>query len=207
MLDLETVSGPTKTALDVVSVAEMKGHLRITGDALNQEIVAAIEEAVDKLDGRDGELNRTILPRQYRRFFNRFPCNSGVIRLPYPPLISVDMVTYDNGDSPMPLVDAGTYHVAEVDMIPQIQLSASGVLWPTWSPYNPRSVAVTYTAGYTEFPKKLRRMVKILATHYFENPDATTNDPRVNVSNRAVQFAMEDLRAALRIPVSYDDWE
>jgi hypothetical protein len=65
---------------------------------------------------------------------------------------------------------------------------------------------VTYKAGYTSYPPNIKRYVKILAAHIMENPEATILEPRQMQINRKVEFGVESLRAALRIPVSYDDW-
>jgi len=207
MLDLELVSGPTGSALDIVPLAEFKKHLRITNNSLDDDLEACLNEAVDKLGGRDGELNRTIFRTTWRRHFSCFPARSGVLRLPFPPLISVDGITYDDGESPLSEIDMDDVVVRVRDLIPEIRLIDTNTGWPSLGSYtHPRAVSVTYTAGYTTYPHQLKRMVKILAAHYFENGEATINETKTIMINRAVMFGMEDLRASLKIPNSHDDW-
>lgn len=202
MFDLEVVEEPVKTALDVVTLAEMKRHLRIKNTSFDGDITDLIKEAVDKLDWVGGELNRCILPRTVVRYLERWP-KKGVIRLPYPPLIEVQSVSYITGDSPPPAVDSGSY-VVNATYIGEISLKSGS--WPSVIE-GPRAIAVRYRAGYETFPSALKRMVKILAAHYFENGEATINEPKQVMVNRQVLFGMEDLRAKFKIANSYDDWQ
>jgi uncharacterized phiE125 gp8 family phage protein len=211
MLDLELVEPPTDAATDIVSIAEMKRHLRISPSNTSHDLQIAdiLAEVVDKLDGRGGELNRSLRPCTWRRYLPKFPRYPWkTIQLPYPPLLEVLDVTYESGDSPTSILSGADYIVRKAGgdgVVGEIEL-LSGRSWPTF-PDHPRGVAITYRAGYEAYPPKLKRMVKILAAHYFENPEATINEPRMMMINRVTSFGMEDLRAALRVPVAYDDWE
>ncbi|BCH33128.1 hypothetical protein MesoLjLc_50580 [Mesorhizobium sp. L-8-10] len=210
MLDIDVIVEPTAVATDVVSRADLRKHLRIssTNTALDDVIDAAIAEAVDKLDGPGGELNRTILPRTYKRYMKNFPGNDEngdpkPILLPFAPLLSVLAVTIEDGSSPdNNLVVNTDYIVKTGTLVPEIHPVTA---WPSVEDVV-RGVSVTYQAGYTTFPDKLKRMVKILAAHYVENSEATINEPRQMMINRRVEFGMDDLRAALKIPNSFDDW-
>lgn len=210
MLDIEVIVEPTDTALDVLSVADMKKHLRIssTNTSLDDVIEAAIEDAVDKLDGRGGELNRSILVRTYKRYMSNFPGDDAdgnplPILLPFPPLVSVLAVTTEDGSSPAnDLVVTTDYVVKSGMLVPEIH---PVTVWPTVTSA-PRAVSVTYTAGYTTFPPKLLRMIKFLASHYIENTEATVLEQNKTLISRNVLYAMDDLRAALRVPLDYSDW-
>lgn len=202
MLDIITVQEPIETALDVVSVAELARHLRLSPTLRNNatwvaNMTDALTEVVDKLDGLEGELNRTILPRVWKLYLTKFP-KAGPIYLPYPNIISVDAITIEDGATVVPDTD----YVVNNSLIAEIYPT---VRWPD-ATFGPRAVSVTYTAGYEEYPPKLKRLVKILAAHYLENPEATINEPRQMQINRRVDFGVESLRAALRVPVTYDDW-
>ncbi|TJW14455.1 MAG: hypothetical protein E5W82_10795 [Mesorhizobium sp.] len=209
MLDIEIVTQPTDTALDVLSVADFKKHLRIssTVTALDAVLQAAIEDAVDKLHGIGGELNRTIMTTTYKRYLTKFPGNDadGVplpILLPYPPLISFGTIMIEDGSSPDNIVDTADYVVKSGMLVPEIHPVST---WPSITAA-PRAVSVTYTAGYTEYPGKLLRMIKFLAAHYVENTEASILEQNKTLISRNVLFAMDDLRAALKISNSYDDW-
>lgn len=205
MLDIEVVVAPTQTGLDIVSLAEMKKHLRIVGSGLDDQITSALNEVVAKLDGPGGELNRSLRPVTLRRYLRKFPTGN-IISLPYPPLRSVTEVVYEDSvaSSPLPALDTANYIVRTGSYIGQIEL-LPGESWPSVADH-PRAVCITYDAGYTTYPDQLKRLVKILAAHYIESPDATINDRMQSMVSRKVEFGVEDLRAALRVSPSYDDF-
>lgn len=209
MLDIEIITPPTDVATDILSVAELKRHLRISStvtahDTLLGEI---LEDVVDKLHGIGGELNRCLLPTTFKRYMKNFPGNDAdgnplPILLPYPPLISVIAVTTEDGSSPDNDVATADYVVKSGMLVPEIHPVDT---WPSIEDA-PRAVSVTYQAGYTTYPGTLKRMVKFLSGHYFENTEASVLEQNKTLISRNVLFAMDDLRAALRIPVGYDDW-
>ncbi|AMX93625.1 MULTISPECIES: hypothetical protein [Mesorhizobium] len=209
MLDIEIVTPPTDEATDIVSVAELKRHLRISStiaahDTLLGEI---LEDVVDKLHGIGGELNRTLLTTTYKRYMTKFPGNDECgkplpILLPYPPLISLGAIMIEDGSSPDNVVDSADYVVKSGMLVPEVHPVSA---WPSVTAA-PRAVSVTYTAGYAEHNGKVKRMVKFLAGHYFENTEATILEQNKTLISRNVLFAMDDLRAALKISNSYDSF-
>lgn len=215
MLDIEVVVEPTEDGTDILSVADLKKRLRISHNRLDDVLQDCIIEAADKLHGPDGELRRTIFPTTYRRWLSKFPdlknargevCSvgRGIIQLPYPQLISVDAITIEDGSSPDNVVDDADYVVRTGTLVGEIEL-LTGSSWPTYEA-GPRAISILYTAGYLEYPPKLKRMVAILAGHYFANNSASINEPRVLMLNRQTEFGMKDLRAALQVPLDYSGW-
>lgn len=218
MLDVVTIIPSDKTGVDIVTLDEMRRHLRLrpSNHALDPEIIELLDEVADKLHGQAGELNRTIFPTRLRRYMDRFPdlktdagavvaSLKGPILLPFPPLIGDVVLAIEDGDSPTTEVDPDTYVVKDGMLVPEIWPKA-GVTWPSVTT-GPRAVSVSYTAGYSTIPPKLKRMVKILAAHYLENPEGTINEPRQMMINRRVEFGMDDLRAALKVGNSLVDWD
>lgn len=215
MLDIEIVTPPEQDGTDILSVADLKKRLRITHSRLDDVLEDAIIEAADKLHGPDGELRRTLFPTTYRRYLRKFPdlkdsrdkvvsVGRGIIQLPYPNLISVDAITIEDGSSPDNVVDDSLYTVRTGTLVGEIELNV-GSSWPEYDE-GPRAISILYRAGYVEYPPKLKRMVAILAGHYFLNSSATINEPRVLMLNRQTEFGMTDLRRALQVPLSHDDW-
>ncbi|MHB1086152.1 MAG: head-tail connector protein [Minisyncoccota bacterium] len=215
MLDIEVAVAPTDVGTDIVSVASLKQRLRITHSKLDAVLEEAIIEAADKLHGPDGELRRSLFPMTYKRWLTRFPdlkndrggvvlVGKGVIPLPFPPLIGVVEIAIEDGTSPTTVVDPDTYAVRTGTIVGEIELKTDKE-WPDYDE-GPRAISITYEAGYTEYPPKLKRMVAILAAHNFLNPSATINDPRVLQINRQIEFGVADLRRALQVPLDYADW-
>jgi uncharacterized phiE125 gp8 family phage protein len=206
MLDIVEVTAPTATGLDIVSVADLKTHLRITNSSMDTEIGDAIKEAADGLHGLTGILNRTVFPCRWVRYLRAFP-TSGIIRLPFPPLKEVISIAYEDGtgSSPAPVVDPTTYIVRLGAPIGEIELK-SGESWPS-ADTHPRAVAVTFDAGYDTYPPNLKRLLKILASDYIENKEASINDRVAAMTNRKTSYGVDYLLPLLRIPVSYDGWE
>lgn len=206
MLDVEIVTAATDVATDIVSLADMKKHIRLStsNTRLDDVVTSAIEDAVAKLQ-RD--LNRTLMPVTWRRYMDRFPVNNRdgsprPILLPFPPLISVDKITIEDGSSPSNDLATSTYKVKTGMIV--------GEIWPvtTWPSLEsgPRAISVTFQAGYQDYPNDLKRAIKFLAAHYIDNAEATVIDGRLSQVSKKVEFGLDSLIAGLRVPVSYDDW-
>lgn len=209
MLDIDVIAPPTAQSTDVLSLADMKKHLRISATVtrLDDVINSAVKDVIDKLHGIGGELNRTIYPTTYKRYLSKFPGNdkSGKplpILIPYPPLLQFMGITIEDGSSPENTVDEADYVVKTGTLVPEIHPRTT---WPTVTA-GPRAVSITYRNGYEEYPPKLARMIKFLAAHYIENAEATILEQNKTLIDRNVLFAMDDLRAALRVPFDYSDW-
>jgi hypothetical protein len=114
-------------------------------------------------------------------------------------------VFYEDGGSPTSTLDPQNYIVRKDTLVGEIQL-LTDLRWPSPIARHPRAVWIEYRAGYQEYPPKLKRLVKILAAHYMENPEATITDRSQSMVSRKVEYGVEDLRSALRVPVAQDDW-
>lgn len=204
MLSIEVVTPPTLNGLSIVSLREMKIHLRITGDDQDEDIVECVLDAAATLHGLDGVLNRSLYPTAFRRYLSSFPA-CGPIELPYPPLIGVTGFTYRNGDSPAPDVPAASYVVDNTGLVGAIHLLADQS-WPTLTASR-QAIAIEYTAGYVgAVPRQVKRAVKLLAAHFFENREATIIETRQTLVDRAIAFGAGFLFDQIRIP-PYTNWE
>lgn len=202
-LSIEVVTPPVLNGLSIVTLREMKIHLRITGEDSDEDIAEAVLDAASTLHGLDGILNRSLYPTTFRRYLSRFP-KCVPIELPYPPLIGVTGFSYRNGDSPAPQVPAGDYVVDNTGLVGSIHLLPD-LSWPDVVTAR-QAIAITYTAGYTAVPRAVKRAVKLLAAHFFENREATIIDRRQLLIDRAIQFGAGWLFDQIRIP-PYTEWE
>ena len=163
----------------IVSLATMREHLRldVTGSPPTHPddtlVEAYVQAATDELDAGptgDGWLGRALMPQQWRVIYNGFPCDDGNLILPYPPIISVDSVTYTQGsDAPVTMV-AGTDYVAEIYGDPHGYLyTPYGVAWP-----GAERVTVTFTCGYqtgspavADVPELIQQFIRLRAASYY----------------------------------------
>lgn len=154
------IEGPTD---DVVTLDTAKLHLKVTADDQDELIQLMIDAAVAHLDpAKGGWLGRALRPQTWEIRSAGFPvyyCGSGygrdfrqvsAIELPYPPLLTVDSVKYDDGDGVEQTLTEGVgYRVIglggnEKSYVAPVYNSA----WPTSVRSDHESVRVRFTSGY-----------------------------------------------------------
>jgi uncharacterized phiE125 gp8 family phage protein len=151
--DLELTTPPTA---ELLTLDQAKAHLKVDANDDDNEIQAAIAAAVAHLDGYAGQLGRALAPQTWTLYLDRFPCGAGslrdprrrpgnVIRLPLPPLISVDSIHYLDSTGVTQTLGPSAYQVlagerAEV-------WPAYGTTWPG-TRCQPRAVAIAFTCGF-----------------------------------------------------------
>ena len=207
MLDFEVTTQPS--ALDwrnILKRDELKLHMRLLSDALDPEIEQAIKSAIDYL----AILNRSLLPTTYNLYLPKIP-KSGVIRLPFPPLRTVNSMAYLDQNSASQTLSSSLY-VLRNDKIGPAEIAFIDKTSLPFLMTHPRALTVGFTAGYgigtgqPPIPDILKRAVKILAAHYMENPEATINDTRHTAYSRKVEFGLDEMISRLKVPHEYGDW-
>lgn len=147
----------TAPTAEVVTLEEAKLQLRKQNtteyDAQIQAIISAVVAQIDPAGG--GWLGRAIRPQQWELRQNSFeyPYGDG-IRLPYPPLISVDSITYPNGDGDdVVMVEDTDYRVVGVGhRMRSHVLPIYNGSWPSSVRADHEAVRILYTAGYADTP-------------------------------------------------------
>ena len=212
-MDVEVVVPPTDTVLDYVSLADQKLQLLISPANTHHdaEITDCMESAMAYIHGRSGVLRRSILRTGYRMRIPSFPAGRA-IDLPYPPLLSVSSVSYLDTSGVQATLDPASYHVLTGACFGQIAL-APGSSWPVVQSRHPAGVSIEFEAGFDpggareELPA-IRRMIKLLAAHYFENREATINEANGRtMDNRKIAYGVECLVTRLQSPAIYVDAE
>jgi len=166
---------------DVVTLDEAKAFLRETtsdNDALITALIAAAVSTIDPVSG--GWLGRSLRPTTWelrQPSFGGFNCHwkgyldrdydrhlsAAGIQLPYPPLISVDSVKYDDGDGVEQTLAADTdYRVFGIGTARHARVEpAYNGSWPTSVRYDDEAVRIRFTAGYaTPAPDALPGAIK-----------------------------------------------
>lgn len=210
MLDIEVVTRPTSAEREAVITKDaVKANSRFLSNALDGEFTNAVNSALEYLDGFDGVLNRSVCPWEWRIYFD---CFHRIIHLPYPPLKAVSAVKYLDDDGVEQTLAGTNYIVRKNPTMPSSIVFLDVNDLPDTKADHPRAVSVTFTAGYgtppaaEKLPELLLRGVRLLASHYIENPEATLNESKVVTLNRKIEFGLDHIINALKVPHDRMDW-
>lgn len=185
----------TPPAVEPVSVAEAKLHLRVDvadDDALIGALVQAGREVVESRTGR------ALITQTWDVFWDGWPAGD-VMELPLPPLQSVTSVTYFDTEGTEATLGTASYWV-DTSSTPGRVVLYDGSTWPSTALRASNGVKVRMTAGYgtagTATPARLRAAVNLLAGHWYENREAV-----VVTGAQAVElpFAVKALTDAMRV--------
>lgn len=166
-MSLVLVTGP---AIEPVSVAEAKAHLRVdadTDDALITALVAAARQHAEAVT------RRALITQTWELVLDGWP-SGGEIALPLPPLQSVTSIAYTDADAGEHVLDAGDYLVDTAAEPGRIVRTAAG--WPSVSLQEAAAIRVRFVAGYgdaaADVDEAIRQAILLLVGHWYENREA-----------------------------------
>ncbi|SDB31561.1 head-tail connector protein [Bauldia litoralis] len=170
------ITGP---ALEPVSLADVKAHLRIDGGDEDALLTAAIVSARVHVESAT---RRVLIEQGWRIYYDAWP-RRRIVRLPVAPLMSLDAVTiYDAAGDPQ-VVDAEDYE-ADVAASPARLVLAANAPTPVGRAVN--GIEIDVTAGYgatsVDVPAALRQAVLMLVAHWYEHRGAVGHDLAVLVA-------------------------
>lgn len=168
----------------IVPLSLAKDYLHVAHDDDDTIIQQLIDAATAKLDGPDGLLGRSLGEQTWRMEIDGPLC--GAIRIPLPPLISVDTVQYIAVGGSGVVMDPSTYRVVGDRVVPVGD-------WP----YGAHSPEVIFTAGYEEAPAPIVQAILTLVFNWYQNRSAVAA-PTGTVQE--VPFGLDDVIAAYRVP-------
>lgn len=119
-------------------------------------------------------LFRRLFTQTWDMTLDRFP---DVIRVPYPPLVSVTSITYVDSAGNTQTLSASSYGV-DVQREPGRIYLAYAQVWPTIRDIQ-AAVTVRYVAGYASIaliPAPIKHAMKMLIGHWYENREAVGSD-------------------------------
>ena len=171
----------TPPAVEPVTLAEAKAHLRLdTGsdDAYVSALITAARERVELF------LRRALITQAFEFAVDDFPAYDRAIDLPRPPLRSVEWTKYVDTAGVLQTVTPDTYTVdASSNEIGRIAL-AWNRFWP-FARYTINAVTVRFAAGYGSAPKDvpqaIRHAVLIETANLYENREDTVVGQAVNM--------------------------
>jgi len=183
----------TPPLVPVLSLEEAKRHLKVDGDAEDDVIETYIDTATRRLDGEAGLLGRCLIEQEWQFTLDSFPRE---IRLPLPPTISVDRITYVDRAGDHVTIDPERYHVSGLGTLAGATIRPRGS-WPT--PAGPDPVMIEFTAGFgsepADVPEQLRQAIRELVAHFHEIREPAI----VGAGAHAVPYGLEDLIADFRV--------
>lgn len=171
----------------LVSLHELKSHLRVSSAAEDDVLDGLLKAASQYTEDLCG---RSLIEQAWTWTVDTFvPSRSaldafwygsspsgaavpvrGIIRIPRPPLVSIESIKYLDEQGDLQTLDAARYQVDNVTEPGRIML-ARGDSWPTTGDYM-GAVQVKFTAGYAVLPHRLALAVKQLAAHWYANREA-----------------------------------
>lgn len=174
---LELVTAP---AVEPVTLAEAKSHLRLDPDgtdenALIADLIRAARENVENFT------HRAIIAQTWDLKLDGFP--GGPICLPFPPLLSVTSITYLDGAGVSQTWASSNYIVDK----PSGPFAQAGRIYPAYGVVYPttrgqvNAVAVRFVAGYhadaetsrNVCPAALKQGIKFLVANWYLNAEPT----------------------------------
>ena len=162
------ISGP---ALEPVSLADVKAHLRIDGDDDDALIAAAITSARVHVEA---VTRRALIRQNWRVYLSEWP-KGRIVELPVSPLIAVNAITFYDIVGASTLFEAAGWRVEAQASPPRIVAK----LMPAAALYD-NGIEIDLTAGYgvssIDVPAPLRQAILILVTHWYEHRGMVGHD-------------------------------
>ncbi len=160
----ELVTPPTT---EPVSRDEAKNHCRIDWSDEDDQVDAWISAAREYFEA---SLDRQLAEAQWALKLEGFWPYA--LELPYPPLVSVDEITYIDINAAEQTLSPSIYQVV-TSVTPGQVVLAYAKFWPV-TRVQPESVTVTYTAGPSSASELVRHGIKLLVGHWYANREAVT---------------------------------
>jgi uncharacterized phiE125 gp8 family phage protein len=176
-------------AVEPVSLAEAKAHLRVDGsaeDALIGGLIVAARQHVEAVTGR------AFCTQTWELRLGAFPGDEEFVELPKAPLQSVQQVAYVNAAGALIQAAIGDFQ-AIIPAGPQAPPGsvgpAPGKKWPTDVSHAPLSARIRFVAGYGDasaVPFGIVAAIMLLVGDLYQNREAQIVGTIVT-DNRAVQ--------------------
>lgn len=165
-MGLKLISPP---AVEPVSLAEAKAHLRLDSDADDAYVSALIRTARERAELF---LRRALITQTFDCTLDGFPANRRSIDLPRPPLQSIESVKYIDTEGNLRFFEPESYVIDTAS-------DETGRVALAWNRYWPiagssiNSVVIRFIAGYGDSPENvpeaIRHGILIEISNLYEN--------------------------------------
>ena len=167
------VDTEVQAADEVVTLAQAKAHMRVSGSADDDYIASLLRAAREQAEHK---LRRSIGAQILVLQLDEFPHDvfgaSSAVALPRPPAVSVTSVKYIDSDGVQVTMDSGAY-VLDAQSASAWLLPAYGTDWPA-TREQANAVQVKYVTGYTpsNCPATIVHWVLMVAAAMYELREA-----------------------------------
>lgn len=182
-MSLRQITPPAALA---VSLAAAKESLRIMPGDTDLDVTITLALKAITLEA-EHQIGRSLINQQWRLIVDGF---HAPLRLDFPPVVSVDSITYYDDDNALQTVAPSLYY-ADTQSEPGHVALVNGESWPsTFTRYN--AVTVDYTAGYgaTEaaIPDNIKHYILVRLQEQF---DATGREFRDTPQSRYAERLLD----------------
>lgn len=190
---LQLVTPPTSVAL---SDSEFESHARATGQPIEQ-LSPYVLAATSHLEVVS---NRRFLTQTWRMYLDYFPA-TGVITIPYSPLVSVTHIKYTDSSGVQHTFASSNYGVSTARTPGQIVLEYQKD-WPTETLRHTDPIEIEFVCGWATpalVPPPIKQAIRMLASHYYEHREAVTIGTAAAVDEAELPLAASALIAPWRV--------
>lgn len=148
-----------------LTLEEVKEHLKI-GDSEDTYIESLIKTARISLERY---LNRALITQSHRVYYD---CWHYKMRIPFPPLQSVDGVFYYGQDETLTELPEEDFYWIVDTTDPSAIVRKFDVVYPELQDGRPDAIYIEFTCGYgerEEVPEDLKAAMKLMITDYYEH--------------------------------------
>lgn len=171
---LNRASGP---AVEPVTLAEVKAHLRVDNSESDAEIASMVQAA---REWAESYLDRTLVATQWVMRLDKFPDDGTQdVPLPRPPMVVSGTATAVALTFTFETGETATYSTASYRVDRNATPGAVKTLYgQTWPPHlwDDNSISVTWWAGYgatgASVPATIRHAILMLVGHWYESRQA-----------------------------------
>lgn len=193
-IEYQTLRVATPPAVEPVTVAEAKAHLRVDttdDDTYIGTLITAAREWVEQY------LDRALITQQLVMTLESFPVGDDEIVLPRPPMVMAGTattvaVTYTMAAGGTATLSTSAYRVDRYATPGEVQTLYAGT-WPADRREDENAVSVTWWAGYgatgSSVPAAIRHAMLMLIGHWYENRSTVL----VGSISKQLEFAVESL--------------
>ena len=188
----------TPPAIQPVTLAEAKLHLRVDHNDEDTLIESLIRAATEHLDGWTGILGRCLVEQIWRQDHDRF---ARQMSIPLGPVVTVQSITWRDPAGQLSTIPSGSYDLRIDEAGNAVIRFDADYVFPT-NLHESRAIAINFKAGYeaspeppvtSTVPDPLKVAILLLVGHWYQNREAVSS-----TGMASLPFAVEALIAPYR---------